>query len=112
MPGHPTSCLLNGYWLLLPVLRRLAGEPGPGWWDGTVRLAHAYDPPTPGLSTVIPLRVERGWGFPTFHDSSAITSLAGVHAFALVDGRHGPLPKGTRLDVQFLPAPLGDTPFL
>ncbi|MCI4319861.1 MAG: molybdopterin molybdotransferase MoeA [Thermoplasmata archaeon] len=110
MPGHPTSCLLNGYWLLLPVLRRLAGEPGPGWWDGTVRLARAYDPPTPGLSTVIPLRVERGWGYPTFHDSSAITSLAGVHAFALVDGRHGPLTRGTRLDVQFLPSPLGDAP--
>ena len=110
MPGHPTSCLLNGYWLLLPVLRKLAGEPGPGWWNGTVRLARAYDPPTPGFSTVIPLRVQRGWGYPTFHDSSAITSLAGVHAFALVGGRHGPLPRGTRLDAHFLPAPLSDTP--
>jgi molybdopterin molybdotransferase len=110
MPGHPTSCLLNGYWLLLPVLRKLGGIPGPSWTEGSVRLAHAYDPPTPGFSTVIPLRVVRGWGYPTFHDSSAITSLSGVHAFALVGGRHRPLVRGTRLEVHYLPPPLGGAP--
>ncbi|HZY70290.1 MAG TPA: molybdopterin molybdotransferase MoeA [Thermoplasmata archaeon] len=107
MPGHPTSCLSNGFWLLLPVLRRLARLPGPGWSTGSARLTEAYDPPTPGFATIIPLRVADGWGHPTFHDSSAITSLAGANAFAVVTDAPRRLTRGTRLPVHLLHPPLG-----
>lgn len=106
MPGHPTSCLSNGFWLLLPVLRRLARLPGPGWTVGSARLTEAYDPPTPGFATVIPLRVDDGWGHPTFHDSSAITSLAGANAFAMVTDAPRRLVRGTRLAVHLLAPPI------
>jgi molybdopterin molybdotransferase len=110
MPGHPTSCLSNGFWLVLPVLRKLAGLPGPGWVDGPARLAKSYDSPTPGFTSVIPLRVKDGWGWPTFHDSSAITSLSGANAFALVEGDQATLPRGVRLNVHFLAPPLAVPP--
>lgn len=89
MPGHPTSCLSNGFWLLLPVLRRLAGVPGPAWVEGTATLARAVARPSPTMTTVVPLHVEGGRATPTFRDSSAITSLAGANAYAL-------LPPGSR----------------
>lgn len=107
MPGHPTSCLSNGFWLLLPVLRKLARLPGPGWTEGSIRLASPAVAPTRGLSTVVPLRIERGWGYPTFHDSSAITSLARVSAFALIPPGAARLRRGSRVPVHLLPPPLG-----
>lgn len=107
MPGHPTSCLSNAYWLLLPVLRRVAGLPGPGWADGEVRLARAIDGPSPGFSQVVPLHVVSGWATPTFRDSSAISSLAGVNAFALRPPGSPALRRGGRLAVHHLPPPLG-----
>ena len=110
MPGHPTSCLSNGHWLLLPMLRRLARLPGPGWIDGSARLTREAGALTEGMSTVVPLRVVEGWATPTFHDSSAITSLSGANAFALLPPGRGPLARGTRLSVHYLPPPLGVFP--
>lgn len=110
MPGHPTSCLANGFWLLLPVLRRLAGLPGPGWTEGRARLREGAGELTPGLSTVVPLRVEEGWATPTFRDSSAITSLAGANAYALLPPGSGALEAGRELAVRFLPPPLAVPP--
>jgi molybdenum cofactor synthesis domain-containing protein len=106
MPGHPTSCLANGYWLLLPILRKLARLPGPGWTDGEVRLDRGYEVPSADLSTVVPLRVDSGRATPTFHGSSAISSLEGANAFALLPPRHPPLRRGVRLTAHFLPSPI------
>jgi molybdopterin molybdotransferase len=109
MPGHPTSCLSNAYWLLLPTLRRLAGLPGPGWIDGEARLAAPAGRLTAGLSTVVPLRAEGDRAWPTFHGSSAITSLAGVNAFAILPPGRGSLPSGRRLGIHRLLPPLAGT---
>jgi molybdopterin molybdotransferase len=106
MPGHPTSCLLNAYWLLLPVLRRLGHRSGPGWIDTTVTMAEPYDVPTAGLSTVVPLKVARGTGTPTFRDSSAITSLSGANAFALLPPGRSHLRRGARVSAHLLPFPI------
>lgn len=107
MPGHPTSCLSNAYWLLLPVLRKVAGLRGPGWLDGEVRLARAIGGPSPGFSQVVPLHVRGAWATPTFRDSSAISSLAGVNAFALRPPGSPAVRRGGRLAVHHLPPPLG-----
>lgn len=106
MPGHPTSCLANGFWLLLPLLRRLGRLPGFGWVDAEVRMAEGYDAPSPGFSTVIPLRVVDGWGYPTFRDSSAITSLAGANGFAIASPGSPALRRGTHVGVHLLLPPV------
>lgn len=110
MPGHPTSCLSNGFWMLLPTLRALARLPGPGWIDGHATLADAVEAPTRGLATVVPLRVEKGVAHTTFRDSSAITSLAGVNAFALLPPGAAAVARGSPISIRILPPPLGVTP--
>ena len=106
MPGHPTSCLTNAFWLLLPVLRKIARLPGPGWRLETVRLAAEATLPSPTLSTVVPLRVQDGRAWPTFRDSSAITSLSEANAFAVLPP-NAPRPRrGSTLVIQRLDPPV------
>jgi len=107
LPGHPTSCLANMYWLILPVLRRLAHRPGPGWTDGWAVLGSDAVAPTPGLATIVPLRIERGRAYTTFRGSSVITSLAGAVGFAMLPPGRRVVHRGTRLRVHFLDPPLG-----
>jgi len=107
LPGHPTSCLANMYWLILPVLRRLAHRPGPGWTDGWAVLGSDAVAPTPELATVVPLRFEDGRAYTTFRGSSVITSLSGAGGFAMLPPGRGVVRRGTRLRVHFLDPPLG-----
>jgi len=107
LPGHPTSCLANMYWLILPVLRRLAHRPGPGWTDGWAVLGSDAVAPTPGLATVVPLRFERGIAYTTFRGSSVITSLSGATAFAMLPPGRRVVRRGSRIRVHFLDPPLG-----
>ena len=107
MPGHPTSALSNSFWLLSPLLRRLGHLPGPGWTDGTCRLARPGDHPSPDLASVLPLRVAAGWGYPTYHGSHAVTGLRHVNAFAILPPGSRKLRRGQRLAVHLLPEPIG-----
>ncbi len=107
MPGHPTSCMANMLWLVLPALRRIGRRPGPGWTVGTGVLGVDALAATPGLTTVVPLRFERGRGYPTNRGSSAITSLTGATAFALLPAGRGRWTRGTRRPVFYLDPPLG-----
>ncbi len=110
MPGHPTSCLANGFWMLLPVLRRLGHLPGPGTIPLEVRFAAAY-PIAPGaLATVVPVRLAEGWAHPTFHGSHAITSLTDANAYLIVRPGEGSIRRGDRRRVELLPEPIGPAP--
>lgn len=106
LPGHPTSCLVDAYWMLMPVLRRLSRRPGPGWTDRPVRLGADYELPTAGLSTVIPLRLRGRTGVPTFRSSASLTSLTEADAFALVGPRRIHLRRGDRVIAHRLPEAL------
>jgi molybdenum cofactor synthesis domain-containing protein len=107
LPGHPTSCLLNMHWLVMPALRRLARLPGPGWTRRTARLAGSAGPPTPGFATVVPLRVRGDRVTSTFRGSSTISSLGGAEAFAILSPGHAPVRPGSCLSVFVLDPPLG-----
>ncbi len=107
LPGHPTSCLVNMYWLVLPVLRKIARRPGPGWRDGWAVLGSDAVAPSPGLATVVPLRFERGRAYSTFRGSSVITSLSGATAFAMLPPGRRRVRAGQRIRVHHLLPPLG-----
>ncbi|MDE1819654.1 MAG: molybdopterin molybdotransferase MoeA [Euryarchaeota archaeon] len=106
MPGHPTSCLSNGLWLLLPLLRKLARLPGPGVSPEEARLATRYESPTAGFSAVLPVRLKEGWAYPTYRGSAAITSLIEADGYVLVPPSTRPLLRGAQVTVQRLPYPL------
>jgi molybdopterin molybdotransferase len=108
LPGHPVSGLLNMYWLGLPLLRRLAGRPGPGWIEGWATMGDRAVALTEGLSTVLPLRVGRdGRVRSTFRSSSAITSLLGARAYTLLPPGRRRVARGDRIRARFLLPPLG-----
>ena len=107
MPGHPTSCLVNMYWLILPVLRKLGHLPGPGWTEGTAVLGSDAVAATPGLATVVPLEFRGGRAYTTFRGSSVITSLRGATAFAMLDPGRKLVRAGARIRVFHLDPPLG-----
>jgi molybdopterin molybdotransferase len=107
LPGHPTSCLANMYWLVLPVLRRLAHRPGPGWTDGWTILGSDAAAPSPGLATIVPLRFQNGRAYTTYRGSSVITSLAGATAFAMLPPGRRVVRRGERIRVHYLNPPLG-----
>lgn len=107
MPGHPTSCLANMYWLVLPALRRIGRRPGPGWTDGWAVLGSDAVAPSPGLATIVPLRFARGRAYTTYRGSSVITSLAGATAFALLPPGRRVVQRGEKVRVHFLDPPLG-----
>jgi len=110
LPGHPTSCLANMYWLVLPVLRKVARLDGPGWTEGWAVLGSDAVAPTPGLSTIVPLRFENGRAFTTFRGSSIITSLSGATAFAMLPPGRRRVRAGQRIRVFHLLPPLGQVP--
>ncbi len=107
LPGHPTSCLVNMYWLVIPALRKIAHRPGPGWTEGWAVLGSDAVAPTPGLATVVPLRFERGRAYTTYRGSSVITSLAGATAFAMLPPGRRVVRAGERIRVYHLDPPLG-----
>lgn len=107
MPGHPTSCLVNMYWLVLPVLHKLGHRPGPGWTVGSAVLGSDAVAQTPGLSTVVPLRFERGRAYSTFHGSAVISSLDGATAYAMLPPGRRTVKAGRRISVYYLDPPLG-----
>ena len=107
MPGHPTSCLVNMYWLVLPVLRKLGRLPGPGWTEATAVLGSDAVAATPGLATVVPLKFRDGRAYSTYRGSSVITSLAGATAFAMLRPGQRVVRSGARIRVYLLDPPLG-----
>jgi molybdopterin molybdotransferase len=107
LPGHPTSCLANMYWLVLPVLRKVGRRPGPGWTEGWAVLGSDAVAPSPGLATIVPLRFERGRAYTTFRGSSIITSLSGATAFAMLPPGRRVVRAGGRIRVYHLLPPLG-----
>jgi molybdopterin molybdotransferase len=107
LPGHPTSCLANMYWLVIPVLRKVGRRPGPGWTEGWAVLGSEAVAPSPGLATIVPLRFEAGRAYTTFRGSSIITSLSGATAFAMLPPGRRVVKAGERIRVFHLLPPLG-----
>jgi molybdopterin molybdotransferase len=107
LPGHPTSCLANMYWLVQPVLRKIARRPGPGWTEGSAVLGTDAVAPSPGLATIVPLRFEHGRAYSTFRGSSIITSLSGATAFAMLPPGRRVVRAGRKIRVFHLLPPLG-----
>jgi molybdenum cofactor synthesis domain-containing protein len=75
MPGYPTSCLSNGYILIVPMLRRIARLPPHR--PATIRVPLAKRVvSTTGRHQFYTVRVEDGMAVPAFKASGDITSMA------------------------------------
>jgi molybdopterin molybdotransferase len=75
MPGNPTSCLSNGYLLLVPMLRRMARLPAFVPQSVRVPLARRIVSTT-GRHQFYTVRIVDGRAVPAFKGSGDITSMA------------------------------------
>lgn len=107
LPGHPSSCLANSYWIVLPLLRKLGRRPGTAWVDAEVPLGRGVLAPTPELTTVVPLTLRAGRAYSTYHGSASISSMSGARGFAVLPPGRRSVRAGERVRAHWLLPPLG-----
>ncbi len=100
MPGYPTSCLTNGYGLLVPVLRKLARLPETRTGGVELPMSRRYTS-TIGRHQYLPVRVEHGEVIPAFKESGAITSMADAEGYIESPANVDLVEKGERVLVRF-----------
>lgn len=100
MPGYPTSCLTNGYGLLVPVLRVLGHLPEARAGGIELPMSRRYTSTT-GRHQYLPVRVENGEVVPVFKESGAITSMADAEGYIEIPANVDLVEKGERVQVRF-----------
>jgi molybdenum cofactor synthesis domain-containing protein len=100
MPGYPTSCLTNGYLLLVPALRKMARLPA---WEprmATLPLG-ARIQSVGGRRQFYTVRVENGVALPAFKASGDITSMSRADGYIDIPADVTSVDPGTPVDVVF-----------
>jgi molybdenum cofactor synthesis domain-containing protein len=100
MPGYPTSCLTNGYGLLVPVLHKLARLPKTRTGGVELPMSRRYSS-TIGRHQYLPVRVEHAEVVPVFKESGAITSMADAEGYIEIPANVDLVEKGERVLVKF-----------
>jgi molybdenum cofactor synthesis domain-containing protein len=100
MPGYPTSCLTNGYGLLLPVLRKMGRLPESRTGTFELPMSRRYTSTT-GRHQYLPIRVVNGEVVPVFKESGAITSMADAEGYIEIAANVDLVEKGERVLVKF-----------
>jgi molybdenum cofactor synthesis domain-containing protein len=99
MPGYPTSCLSNGYILLVPVLRRIARLPEYQPHSMRVPLARRVVSTT-GRHQFYTVRIEDGAAVPAFKASGDITSMAHADGYIEIPAQTDLVEAGEVVEVK------------
>jgi molybdopterin molybdotransferase len=99
MPGYPTSCLSNGYMLLVPMLRRMARLPEHRPQIVRVRLARRIVSTT-GRHQFFTVRIADGSAVPAFKGSGDITSMAHADGYLEIPAQVDIVEAGELVDVK------------
>jgi molybdopterin molybdotransferase len=98
MPGYPTSCLINSYLFLLPVVRKMAHLPPRSGQTVTARLARRI-PGIVGRRQFLTVKIENGEAISVFKESGAITSIADADGYIEIAENIDLLEKGETVTV-------------
>jgi molybdenum cofactor synthesis domain-containing protein len=98
MPGNPTSCLSNGYLLLVPMVRTMARLPE--HHPRTVRAPLARRiVSTTGRHQFYTVRIEDGTAVPAFKGSGDITSMAHADGYVEIPAAVDIVEAGEPVDI-------------
>jgi len=99
MPGYPTSCLSNGYMLLVPLLRKMARLPE--YQPHTVQLPLSRRVvSTTGRHQFYTVRIEDGTAVPAFKASGDITSMANADGYIEIPAQTDIVEAGEMVAVK------------
>jgi molybdopterin molybdotransferase len=99
MPGYPTSCLSNGYMLLVPMLRRMARLPAHQPQIVRVPLARRIVSTT-GRHQFYTVRIVESRALPAFKASGDITSMAHADGYIEILPQVDIVEAGEVVDVR------------
>jgi molybdenum cofactor synthesis domain-containing protein len=99
MPGYPTSCLSNGYMLLVPMLRRMARLPPHRPQTIRVPLARRIVSTT-GRHQFYTVRIADGAAMPAFKASGDITSMAHADGYIEIPAQVDIVEAGEAVEVK------------
>lgn len=99
MPGYPTSCLTNGYGLLIPILRKLARFPPKEERIIKAPLGRRVTS-TIGRHQFLPVKIVQGEVIPVFKESGAITSMSDADGYIEIPAQVDLLEKGEEVEVK------------
>jgi molybdenum cofactor synthesis domain-containing protein len=98
MPGNPTSCLSNGYLLLVPMIRKMARLPEHRPRTVRVPLARRIVSTT-GRHQFYTVRIADGSAVPAFKGSGDITSMANADGYIEIPAQVDIVEAGEIVDV-------------
>ncbi|MEM3086202.1 MAG: molybdopterin-binding protein [Halobacteria archaeon] len=99
MPGYPTSCLTNGYGMLVPLLRNIGRYPP--WEPRVVRLPLARRVVSPvGRFQFLPVKVAGGKAVPVYKESGAITSMSEADGYVEIAANVDLVDRGEEVEVK------------
>lgn len=99
LSGYPTSCLINAYVLIVPVLRRIARLPRYEPRIVSARLARRVSS-VAGRHQFLTVRVADGLAHPAFKGSGDITSMSQADGFVEIPASVDSVEEGTVVDVK------------
>ena len=99
MPGYPTSCLTNGYALLVDALRKLSRLPVYKPNSIVLPMAHRVTS-TIGRVQLLPVKIERDSVRSVFKESGAITSLSAADGYIVIPADVDLVEKGEMVEVD------------
>jgi molybdenum cofactor synthesis domain-containing protein len=99
MPGYPTSCLSNGYMLLVPMLRKMARLPEFRPQIVRVPLSRRIVSTT-GRHQFYTVRLVEGQAVPAFKASGDITSMAHADGYIEIPAQVDIVESGEMVDVK------------
>jgi molybdenum cofactor synthesis domain-containing protein len=98
MPGYPTSCLSNGYMLVVPLLRRLARLPDVAPRSVVLPLGQRVVSTT-GRHQFYTVRIVEGAAMPAFKASGDITSMSQADGYIEIPAQTDIVERGQVVEV-------------
>lgn len=99
MPGHPTSCLSNGYMILIPVLRKIAKLPPKKFQTVKGKLSKRISV-TIGRMQFLSVKLKGEEVIPVFKESGTITSMAEADGYIEIPGNKELIERGEEVEVK------------
>lgn len=99
MPGHPTSCLSNGYLILIPILRRIAKLPPKNFQTIKGKISKRISV-TIGRMQFLSVKLNGEEVIPVFKESGTITSMAEADGYIEIPGNKELVERGEEVEVK------------
>lgn len=99
MPGYPTSCLINSYIFIQPLLRKIARLPKKDRNTVKARISRRIVS-TPGRHHYLTVKIENGSAIPVFKESGSITSMSRADGYIEIPPEVDLVEKGEIVEIR------------